>query len=90
MPSILLPISFLLPLPPWENLGRSIFGYMNVFGLSDHVHFMEYYKHLDENGKLIASAEQIADGHKLLKNIIFWSQNLRPLREKILLVAKSA
>lgn len=65
------------------NNWRSIFGYMSIFGLSDHIHFMEYYKHLDEDGKLIVNEEQVVEGHKLLDNIIFWSKKLKPIREEL-------
>lgn len=65
------------------NSWRSIFGYMSIIGLSDHVHFMEYYKHLDEKGHLKADDEQIATGHKLLQNIIFWSNKLKPIRDEL-------
>jgi len=66
------------------NNWRQIFAYLSVFGLSDHVLFREYYRHLDEMGKLSPTEEQIADAHKLLDNIIFWSAKLRPLRHELL------
>ncbi|MEK7572034.1 MAG: NAD(P)H-dependent oxidoreductase [Patescibacteria group bacterium] len=65
------------------NNWRSIFAYLGIFGLSDHVLFIEYYKHLDKDGKLIPSEEQIAGGHKLLKNIAFWSEKLKPIRQEL-------
>jgi len=65
------------------NSWRQIFAYLGIFDLSDHVYFREYYKHLDEAGKLAPTEEQTADAHKLLKNIAFWAAGLKPLREQI-------
>ncbi|OGL21461.1 hypothetical protein A2707_05500 [Candidatus Saccharibacteria bacterium RIFCSPHIGHO2_01_FULL_45_15] len=65
------------------NNWRSIFAYLSLLGLADHIHFNEYYKHLDEAGNLSPSDEQTAKGHLLLKNISFWADKLRPIREEL-------
>jgi NAD(P)H-dependent FMN reductase len=56
---------------------------LGMFDLRDHVHFVEYYNHLDENGKLQPSETQVDEGHKLLRNIAFWAEKIKPAREEL-------
>jgi NAD(P)H-dependent FMN reductase len=65
------------------NSWRQIFAYLSIFDLRDHVVFQEYYKHLDESGKLMPTKEQTDDARKLLTNIAFWSAKLRPIRKEL-------
>ena len=62
---------------------RESLANLGMFDLRDHVHFIEYYNHLDENGKLAPTETQIAEGHKLLKNTAFWSDKIKPAREEL-------
>jgi NAD(P)H-dependent FMN reductase len=66
------------------NNWRSIFGYLDLIGLSDHVSFNEYWKQLDENGKLLPTEEQTEKAHKLLEHVSFWADKLSPIREELL------
>jgi NAD(P)H-dependent FMN reductase len=66
------------------NNWRSIFAYLDLIGLSDHLLFNEYWKQLDEEGKLAPTQEQVAKGHKLLTNISFWATKLEPIRTQLL------
>jgi NAD(P)H-dependent FMN reductase len=63
----------------WRNVAANL----SMFALRDNVMFIEYYKHLDEAGKLVPNEDQIAQGHKLLTNIAFWSDKIKPAREEL-------
>ena len=63
---------------------RESLANLSMFDLREQVQFIEYYNHLDENGKLIPNETQIAEGHKLLDSIAYWSEKLKPAREELL------
>lgn len=69
------------------NNWRSVFAYLSLIGLSDHVAFHEYWKQLDQNGTLVPTQEQTEKAHKLLKNIGFWADKLRQIRQELLIEA---
>lgn len=69
---------------------RDIAGNLGYIPLQDAVIFTNYWNQLDESGNLKPSEEQLTNAHKLLKNIIFWAERLKPIREELAAVKNEA
>jgi NAD(P)H-dependent FMN reductase len=62
---------------------RQIGGNTGYIPLQDTVAFANYWTQLSETGELQATDAQVASAHKLLKNIAFWADKLKPVREEL-------
>jgi NAD(P)H-dependent FMN reductase len=62
---------------------RNAVANLSMYDLRDHVSFVNYFNHLDSDGKIQPSEEQTATAHKLLTNIAFWSDVMKPAREEL-------
>lgn len=62
---------------------RESLANLSMYDLRDHVHFIEYYNHLDESGQIMPTETQVTEGHKLLENIAFWSETMKTAREQL-------
>lgn len=60
---------------------RAIAGQMKMFDIREQVLVASYRQHVDEHGRFIPSAhlDAVADG--LVKELVFWAQHIKPLRE---------
>lgn len=52
------------------------------FDLRDNLTLVNYFEHLDSDGKYQFTEQQAETAHKLLSNIAFWADKLKPIREE--------
>lgn len=62
---------------------REIAGNAGYMPLHDTVVFNRYWTQINEAGGLEVNDEQMEHGRKLVKNIVFWSEKLKPIREEL-------
>jgi NAD(P)H-dependent FMN reductase len=62
---------------------REIAGNAGYMPLADTVVFNRYWEQVDEAGKLSVTDEQLMHARKLVKNIVFWTEKLTPIREEL-------
>jgi NAD(P)H-dependent FMN reductase len=62
---------------------REIAGWLRMYDMHDEVAIRNYWAQLDENGKFQPTDEQNEDAHRLLKNLAFWSEKMKPIREEL-------
>jgi len=53
------------------------------FDLRDSLALVNYWEKLDENHQYQFSDDQTQTAHKLLKNVAFWAEKLKPVRDEI-------
>lgn len=61
---------------------RQVVINLRMIPLNDHVSFVNYWTQLGEAG-LEANEQQTKMAHDLVKNIAFWSEKLKPIREEL-------
>lgn len=62
---------------------REVAGWLRMYDMHDEVAIRNYWTQLDESGKFQPTDEQNEDAHRLLKNIAFWSEKMKPIREEL-------
>lgn len=62
---------------------RDIAGNAGFIPLQNNVIFANYWTQLNEAGELQPTDEQVDQGRKLAKSIVFWSEKLKPIREEL-------
>ncbi len=61
---------------------REVIINLRMFALNDHVSFVNYWTQLGDAG-LQPNEQQISLAKELIKNIAFWSEKLKPIREEL-------
>ncbi len=62
---------------------RDIAGNAGYMSLQDTVAFNRFWELVSQDGVLTPNAEQVEHGNKLVKNIVFWADRLKPIREEL-------
>lgn len=62
---------------------RAVLGWLRVYDLSDNLIIANYWGGLDEKGKYLFTPEQETQAHKLIDNVIFWSEVMEKARKAI-------
>lgn len=62
---------------------RSSVANLGMFDLRDQVILVNYWEQLGENGAFQPTDTQTETAHKLLDNIVFWADHIKPAREKL-------
>ena len=62
---------------------RGTVAWLRMYDLNDVVMIPNYWGQLDENGKFQPRENQNDDASRMLKNIAFWSEKMKPAREEL-------
>lgn len=62
---------------------RGVMGEIKVYDLREPVLIPKYYERLDESGQYQFSDAEVAEASTLLDEIVFWSEQMQPVRAKL-------
>lgn len=62
---------------------RGSAAWLRMYDLADEVAIKNYWEFLDENGTFQPTEEHNADANHMLKNIVFWSDKMKPARDEL-------
>lgn len=62
---------------------RGVAGQLGMYDISDNLPIVNYWTHLNEQGKFVATDEQTKVAHAIIKNVSFWADELQASREKL-------
>jgi NAD(P)H-dependent FMN reductase len=62
---------------------RGVVAQLRMYSLHDEVAIRNYFFQQDKEGTFTANDEQTDDAKRMLKNIAFWSEKLKPAREEL-------
>ncbi len=65
-----------------DNL-RVIVGNLSMYPLYEHVSLVNYWAHLDENGKFSPTEDHTERAHKMLHALTFWAETFKDARAKL-------
>jgi len=62
---------------------RGTAAWLRMYDMHDVVCIPNYWSQLGADGGFTPTDDQTASAHRLLENIAFWSENMKPIREKL-------